>query len=226
MTHPLKILFLGYDASKTNLIDWLRSHGSADGQPVDLTCTFDKVTSEDIALHDWIISFGFRHLLSAEQINAAKNPMLNLHISYLPFNRGAHPVLWAFLDGTPLGVSVHAIDPGIDTGPLYARELTHLAALNLSSDSFTECHEIMIRQVENLFKRIWPEIRDGKLLPTTQRHRGTYHGTRDLPEINGGWTCKIADTVRNLRGRMLRDMAMASATVTETLQGPVPTGAL
>ena len=39
-------------------------------------------------------------------------------MSYLPFNRGAHPNFWSFVDNTPSGVSIVEIDKGIDTGPV------------------------------------------------------------------------------------------------------------
>ena len=38
-----------------------------------------------------------------------------MHISYLPFNRGAHPNYWSFKDNSPKGVTIHFIDNGIDT---------------------------------------------------------------------------------------------------------------
>ena len=45
---------------------------------------------------DWIISYGYKHIIQKEIIQAVKNPIINLHISYLPFNRGVHPNYWSF----------------------------------------------------------------------------------------------------------------------------------
>ena len=50
-------------------------------------------------------------------------PMVNLHFSLLPRWRGAAPVERAILAGDPItGVCVMAVDEGLDTGPVYARE--------------------------------------------------------------------------------------------------------
>ena len=48
----------------------------------------------------------------------SKNNIINLHISYLPYNRGAHPNFWSFVENTPSGVSIHQVDSGIDTGKI------------------------------------------------------------------------------------------------------------
>jgi len=49
-------------------------------------------------------------------------PMVNLHFSLLPRWRGAAPVERAILAGDAFtGVSLMALDEGLDTGPLYAR---------------------------------------------------------------------------------------------------------
>jgi methionyl-tRNA formyltransferase len=48
---------------------------------------------------------------------------LNAHFGLLPWVRGVCPLENALLRGVPLGVTVHAVDPGIDTGPLIRRVL-------------------------------------------------------------------------------------------------------
>ena len=47
--------------------------------------------------------------------------ILNAHMGLLPEYRGVNVVEWAWLNGDPVGCSVHLIDAGIDTGPLLAR---------------------------------------------------------------------------------------------------------
>lgn len=48
---------------------------------------------------------------------------MNLHISYLPWNKGADPNFWSCIDGTPAGVTLHHIDAGVDTGDIIAQAL-------------------------------------------------------------------------------------------------------
>ena len=79
--------------------------------------------SRKIKIHDTkgfhlFISFGYRHIITEKIIKKIKGPLINLHLSYLPYNRGAHPNFWSFVDNTPSGVSIVEIDKGIDTGPV------------------------------------------------------------------------------------------------------------
>ncbi|MGC8626660.1 MAG: methionyl-tRNA formyltransferase [Acidimicrobiales bacterium] len=57
----------------------------------------------------------------------AELPMVNVHFSLLPRWRGAAPVERALLAGdSETGVSIMALDEGLDTGPVYARALTSI----------------------------------------------------------------------------------------------------
>lgn len=64
------------------------------------------------------LSCGYRHKLKAEEWGCFPDGILNLHTSYLPWNRGAHPNVWPILDGSPAGVTLHRVDEGWDTGPI------------------------------------------------------------------------------------------------------------
>jgi methionyl-tRNA formyltransferase len=59
-----------------------------------------------------------KKIINEDLVNKLKNPIINLHIGYLPFNRGFHPNLWSFLENTPSGVTIHEIDKGLNTGPI------------------------------------------------------------------------------------------------------------
>lgn len=74
-----KILFLGYGRKKTKIIHFLIEKG------FPLWHSKDKVNS--FAKYDLVISFGYRHIIE-EKLLKNKMPILNLHMSYLPFNRG------------------------------------------------------------------------------------------------------------------------------------------
>ena len=64
---------------------------------------------------DFIISYGYRHILKKDLIEMFPRKIANLHISLLPWNRGADPNLWSFLEDTPKGVTIHYIDCSVDT---------------------------------------------------------------------------------------------------------------
>lgn len=66
-----------------------------------------------------VVAYG--HLLKPEVLALLPHGWLNLHFSLLPKWRGAAPVQHAIRNGdTTTGASVFLLDPGMDTGPVYA----------------------------------------------------------------------------------------------------------
>jgi len=183
-----RILFLGYDRSKTRLIDEVVSRGFE-------VVHSDKVVSSTNNF-DLVISFGYRHIISSETITDSKCRIINLHTSMLPWNRGAHPVFWSFFDNTPLGVSVHEIDGGIDTGPVIAQRQVFLETAFLT---FENAHERMIQEIEALFMAVFNEIVDGTCVATPQIGIGSFHKTSDLPKAFAGWASEIDKEIQRLK---------------------------
>ena len=71
---------------------------------------------------DLILSFGYNKIISKKILSKLPKPPINLHISYLPYNKGSHPNYWSFVENTPSGVSIHEVDEGIDTGKIIYRK--------------------------------------------------------------------------------------------------------
>ena len=103
-----KVLFLGYDEGRTKLIEKL----IVDGHEVWHTDT----PLGDIEGYDIVLGFGYTHMLKGDVLKNDSCPIVNLHTSYLPFNRGTHPNFWSFYDGTPSGVTIHLINEGVEKG--------------------------------------------------------------------------------------------------------------
>lgn len=104
---------------------------------------------------DFMVSYGYRHIVQADVLNLFKDRIINMHISYLPWNRGADPNLWSFLEDTPKGVTIHYIDEGIDTGDIIAqRDLFFEPDRHTLSTTYSQLHKEMI----SLFKETWPLI--------------------------------------------------------------------
>ena len=87
--------------------------------------TFKPETSEELvtllADIDVLLTIGYGILLPSEVISAPTHGSLNLHFSLLPRWRGAAPVQRAIEAGDSLsGVTVFALDEGMDTGPIYS----------------------------------------------------------------------------------------------------------
>ena len=97
--------------------------------------TENKLELDEIARlkPDIMVSFGYRHILKREALEYVNWRAVNLHISLLPWGRGADPNLWSWLEHTPKGVSLHWIDEGLDSGDLVAqREVALDPNLNLA----------------------------------------------------------------------------------------------
>lgn len=47
--------------------------------------------------------------------------IVNLHPSYLPFNKGSHHAFWSIMNDTPKGGSIHWMNNQMDAGPIIAR---------------------------------------------------------------------------------------------------------
>ncbi|MFM8445053.1 MAG: methionyl-tRNA formyltransferase [Methylococcus sp.] len=79
----------------------------------------DAVLDEIVALRpDLCIVAGLNRILKAKAIERLP-PIFNIHPSLLPAYRGGTPEFWHLADGVEQGgVTLHRIDPGIDTGPI------------------------------------------------------------------------------------------------------------
>jgi len=177
----MKILFLGYDESKTTLIDYLKSKGH------QVHNTSNKIESTDAQVYDWVVSFGYRHLIKKSVIDCVGGKIINLHISYLPYNRGSHPLFWALYDKTPIGVTIHQVDEGLDTGDIYVQKQV---SIDVKIETFQSAYNTLIREVEELFKENCDDIFLGRIVKKKQVGTGTYHKSSELPDIKS-WDTNI-----------------------------------
>ena len=60
-------------------------------------------------------------ILRSRLLRATPVGVLNMHIGLLPEVRGMSCPEWSLLTGVPLGVTIHLIEEGIDTGPVLLR---------------------------------------------------------------------------------------------------------
>lgn len=147
--------------------------------------TEGPITPSQAARHDMLVSYGYRHVLKPDVLAAC--PAVNLHISYLPWNRGADPNLWSWVDGTPKGVTIHVMDEGVDTGPI----LVQRAVSFYPDETLTSSYHRLCADIEDLFATHWPLIREGRIVPKPQGLGGTSHRKAERPELPDGWTTPI-----------------------------------
>ena len=145
---------------------------------------------------DWIVSFGYRHIIRPDVISVMRrDSIINCHPSLLPYGRGANPNYWSWRLGEPQGVSIHAVDAGLDTGPVFAqREVNFKAPGELT---LSQTYEALEHELVDLFKTVWPRIESGTLKPLPQdTSKGmSYHTTRELPFLANGWETTIREVL-------------------------------
>lgn len=168
-------------------------HGSitAAGDTYDVSMEVPEKWPQDI---DFVVSFGYRHIISEGWINHYRGKLVNIHISLLPWNRGADPNFWSWFDRTPKGVSIHAIDPGIDTGDVLAQD----GALAHPNMTLQSSYVYMVGLAASLFAAKWPKLRglDWDPIPLSTE-TGSYHrvGDKDqwMNKLPLGWDTPVSE---------------------------------
>ena len=143
---------------------------------------------------DFVISYGYKYLIKKDIINYLKFHIINLHISYLPFNRGSHPNLWSHLEDTPSGVSIHRINSEIDRGEILLREQVFFY---LEKGTLNSTYKLLREKIEILFKKNWVKIKINKIKGYQPKEIGSFHlkkeGDQILSKLKDGWDTKIYD---------------------------------
>lgn len=141
-----------------------------------------------------LISYNYRYIIENEVLQIPGLRALNLHTSLLPFNRGSHPILWAILDGTPLGVTIHQIEKGLDTGPIVLQKEIQFIAQN---KSLREVYEEINTALVDIFCTNWINLRDGNYITIPQAGPGTYHrsaiGHDFVSSLHKSWDTSVKD---------------------------------
>ena len=66
-------------------------------------------------------------IVPAAALEIPRIATINAHYGLLPAYRGMNVTEWSIYHDDPVGVTVHAVDPGIDTGDILAREEIEVA---------------------------------------------------------------------------------------------------
>ncbi len=118
ITQPDKPAGRGRELSQSPVSIWASRHGIETIKPVLVDELIGQIEDLDI-----VLTIGYGKLLPKAILKLPKNGFLNLHFSLLPAYRGAAPVQRALENGeSKSGVTVFALDEGMDTGPIYSQK--------------------------------------------------------------------------------------------------------
>ena len=182
----MRVLLLG--PFRQSLVDFFESSGDS-VQCHDGHLTLDMSVVQEA---DWLVSYGYRFLIRQEVLKKFGKQAINLHISMLPWNRGADPNLWSFLEDTPKGVTIHRIDQTIDTGEIIAQKEV---VFGDEQETLRSSYDKLTNEIEKLFYAIWNPLKCGLISSVPQQTGGSFHKTIDKSKfvnlLVAGWDTPV-----------------------------------
>lgn len=163
-----------------------------------------QIYSEDLTIGQiknlkpyFIISYNYKFMISMDVIKYMKGNIINLHCSFLPWNRGANPNFWSFYKSTPKGVTIHQVSEKLDQGLiLYQKE----CFFQMENETFVSTYNKLQEEIENLLKKNWEEIKKGNYCIHQQQGRGSYQSIKDMKKIREKvefqWMDNIAEVLK------------------------------
>jgi methionyl-tRNA formyltransferase len=146
-------------------------------------------TAADVGV---VVAFG--QLLPTSLLDAVPQGFVNVHFSLLPRWRGAAPVERAVLAGDrETGVSIMALEAGLDTGPVYARERTPIGAQETAGELRTR----LVALGTDLLVSTLPRVPTSA--PERQTGEPTYADKLTVDEFALDWEQSAEDLARVVR---------------------------
>lgn len=184
----MKVLFLG--SEQTHVYHWLKKSVCTlffESAPL----SYKDLLELNI---DFIVSHGYRHVITPDIIELFNGKIINLHISYLPWNKGADPNFWSVYDGTPKGVTIHLVDCKLDTGAILVQRKI---LFKLEEETLATSYNKLQQAIFDLFKQSWPGIALGSITAKHQIGAGSFHNSNDKRAIfkqhNITWDTRLCD---------------------------------
>jgi len=146
---------------------------------------------------DLLVVVAYGRIIPKALLDFTKMGALNIHGSLLPRWRGAAPIHRALAAGDQeTGVCLMGLEEGLDTGPVFSKSSTPLAA----SDNFQTVHDRLALLGRELLLRDLPRILSRELLPVPQSEEGiTYAEKWEKPDLEIQWAEPKETTLNRIR---------------------------
>ena len=135
--------------------------------PIQKTITVSKLNSEETA--DQIQKSGVKYLINCgagifrnKIIRIPNLIILNAHAGQLPDYKNMNVVEWAVCNGDDVVGTIHQIDNGIDTGPVWLEENIDIEGF----ESMEKVREHAFDQVLRMFGKAIVQNEEGKIVPS------------------------------------------------------------
>ena len=108
--------------------------------------------------YNWLLNIWGFQIFKKDFLSKFKNN-LNLHPSYLPFNKGRDPYYFSVLNRTPFGICIHKMDHTIDGGKYFLREKFTLKFPVKAKQVFN----LSLKKIREMFIKNWKKIKNNKI---------------------------------------------------------------
>lgn len=194
----MKILCLYNNDCALELFHWLQLQNNE--------CVFfcEQLSAEWVRDQhfDLAVSYTYSLIIQPDVIEVLNNNIVNLHTSFLPWNRGVDPNMWSFIDGTPRGVTLHYIDCRLDKGFIIAQEIVSICSDKSQTlrSTYNELHQAAIELFKKAFYYYdyWPEMKKQAI------GKGTYHTDmqgKTLRENINSFDMLVSDFIVQLKNK-------------------------
>jgi phosphoribosylglycinamide formyltransferase-1 len=155
----VEVVAVGSNRADARGLDRARAAGV--GTAVFPRMEYGDRAARDVAMGDWleqqsvdlVVLAGYMELLSEEFVRRFAGRLINVHPSLLPAFPGLHAIEQAVEYGVRvMGVTVHFVDEGVDTGPIIVQEAFDVDTYALDIDAIEERvhaieHELLPRAI-------------------------------------------------------------------------------
>lgn len=188
----MKVLLLSNNENVRTLYDWIREKGN------EVTLYHNPITVSEIdkLMPNLVISYNYQHIVREDVINRMGDRIINMHTSFLPWNKGASPNIWSFIEDTPKGVTIHRLEKGLDTGKIIVQKQLEFDEL---TETLSSTYSKLNEEIIQLLIDNWDMIAAGDYILTEQNGNGSYHKTSDLKAILGGKHIDYSMTINEFK---------------------------
>ena len=191
----MKILCLYNNDCALELFRWMRNRGH------------DTVLLSERPDPQWCIrqqfeltvSYTCRYILTDEVLDSLGRNAVNLHISYLPWNRGADPNIWSIMEGTPRGVTLHYMDAQTDHGDIITQQILPPAK---DTDTLRTTYQELDETARNMFKHAFCYYPCWRDMCRKAAGGGSYHSAaqgRRIREMLDSYDLTVHDFLERFR---------------------------
>ena len=192
----VKILYLTNPKAENlnQLPEFMRKYGDL------VEIYYDKINSSFLekSKPEFIVSDRYPFLFSEDVMRILNGNIVNLHSSFLPWNKGYHSNFWSIYHDTPKGNTIHYVDKGIDTGDIAFQSEIFFSDEDTLKTTYYKLRANMV----NLFFLNWLHIRNKKVKRKKQTEKGSIHYKKEFERffnlLLNGWDTQVKDIKKSI----------------------------